>query len=181
MTVALPDLKLLQQRGYADDRGAFSNLLTQRKSWLATPLQVNASLMTTAGTLKGIHWQTGEFAEYRQVTCLVGKVFDVAVDIRPESPTFLQWQGVELEGLDGQSVLIPPGYGHAIQALTDNCMVHYIHSSTYEPAHEAGLNALDPTLGISWPLEPTVMSDRDKNLPTISELFGPNPGHATAQ
>jgi dTDP-4-dehydrorhamnose 3,5-epimerase len=148
---------------------------------LKNPIQINGVSMVQRGTLKGIHWQTGEFAEYRQVTCLVGKVFDVAVDIRPESPTFLQWQGVELEGLDGQSVLIPPGYGHAIQALTDNCMVHYIHSSTYEPTHEAGLNALDPELGISWPLEPTVMSERDKNLPMVAKLFGPNPGHAAKQ
>jgi dTDP-4-dehydrorhamnose 3,5-epimerase len=60
-------------------------------------------------------------------------------------------------------------------------MVHYIHSSTYEPTHEAGLNALDPEFGISWPLEPTVMSERDKNLPTVAELFGPNPGHAAKQ
>jgi dTDP-4-dehydrorhamnose 3,5-epimerase len=163
----------------ADDRGFFINLFTNPQ--IQTAQQINISTMTNAGTLKGIHWQMGEFAEYRQVTCLVGKVFDVAVDIRPESPTFLQWQGVELEGLDGRSVLIPPGYGHAFQALTDNCMVHYIHSSTYEPAHEAGLNALDTALGISWPLEPTVMSERDKNLPMVAELFGPNSGHTAKQ
>jgi len=170
-----------EMRAFRDARGALLNLQKSFSCANNTPSQINVSSIARAGTLKGIHWQTGEFAEYRHVTCLLGKVFDVAVDIRPKSPTFLQWQGVELEGLDGQSVLIPPGYGHAIQALTENCMVHYIHSSTYEPAHEAGLNALDPALGISWPLEPTVMSDRDKNLPTISELFGPNPGHATAQ
>ncbi|MDA1330566.1 MAG: dTDP-4-dehydrorhamnose 3,5-epimerase family protein [Chloroflexi bacterium] len=159
---------------FIDKRGSFANLL-KHPHWDVSRraiYQINVSSMTKAGTLKGLHWQTGEFAEYRQVTCLIGKVFDVAVDIRPESPTFLQWQAVELAGLDGQSVLVPPGFAHAVQSLTANCMVHYIHSLTYEPRHEAGLNALDPALSIIWPLEPTNMSDRDLGLPTVHELFG---------
>jgi dTDP-4-dehydrorhamnose 3,5-epimerase len=164
-----------------DERGVFVHLEPLWPAPRVPITQINLSTISKKGTLKGIHWQTGDFAEYRQVTCLVGKVYDVAIDIRPDSPTFLQWQGVNLEGLDGQSVLIPPGFGHAIQALTDNCMVHYVHSSTYEPAHEAGLSALDPFLGIPWPLEPTLMSDRDKSLPTVEQFFGPNPQLTTEQ
>lgn len=159
---------------FIDKRGSFSNVL-KRPDWDVSRraiYQINVSTMTKVGTLKGLHWQTGEFAEYRQVTCLIGKIFDVVVDIRPESPTFLQWQAVELAGLDGQSVLIPPGFAHAVQSLTANCMVHYIHSLTYEPKYEAGLNALDPAIAIKWPLEPTNMSDRDLGLPTVHELFG---------
>lgn len=168
---------------YSDTRGEFLNFL-KTSDWdsvASRVKQVNVSTMLVAGTLKGIHWQTGDFAEYRQVTCLVGKVYDVSIDIRPESPTFLQWKSFELEGLDGQSVLIPPGFGHGIQALTDNCMVHYVHSSTYEPVHEAGLSALDPFLGIPWRLDPTLMSDRDKSLPAVEELYGPNPPRTTEQ
>jgi dTDP-4-dehydrorhamnose 3,5-epimerase len=114
------------------------------------------------GTVRGLHFQHPPHSEIKLVACLRGVVFDVAVDLRRGSPTFLQWHGEMLSSEMPSSIYIPRGFAHGFQAMTHECELLYAHSDPYQPASEDGLNALDPTIAISWPLAPTEMSERDR-------------------
>lgn len=105
------------------------------------------------------------------MTCLSGAAFDVAIDLRKNSPTFLRWYGEELTAENNISLVIPEGFAHGFQTLSDDCRLLYLHTGAYEPEFEAGFNVHDPTLGISWPLPIGEMSNRDQGLPFISSEF----------
>jgi dTDP-4-dehydrorhamnose 3,5-epimerase len=105
------------------------------------------------------------------VSCLQGEIFDVAVDLRRDSPTFLQWHGVHLSAQNRQSLLIPEGFAHGFQTLTDDCELIYLHTAAYHPAAEGALNVSDPKLDIAWSLEITELSDRDRNNKLIEQEF----------
>ena len=130
---------------------------------------MNHTFTKKKGSLRGMHFQSKPFQEIKIVRCIKGKVFDVAVDIRKDSPTFLQWHGEILSADKGTSLYIPEGFAHGFQTLTNNCELLYIHSELYQQDAEGVLNAFDPKINISWPLEVTEMSDRDRNSPLLDK------------
>ena len=130
-------------------------------------VQQNTSFSVTRGTLRGMHYQIAPNAEDKLVRCLRGALFDVALDLRPESPTYLKWQGFELSAENRTQILIPKGVAHGFQTLQDETEICYLVSSRYAPEAERGIRWNDPATGIDWPLEPTVMSDKDRNWPDL--------------
>lgn len=168
-------LRRLQRQPLVDQRGRFERLFCARElaqfGWETTVAQVNLSLTLRRGTVRGLHFQRAPHAETKLVTCLHGEVWDVAVDLRADSPTFLQWHAETLSAGDGMSLLIPAGFAHGYQTLTDDTQLLYLHSAAHVPAAEAGISPLDPRLAIPWPLPPAGLSPRDASLPAVADLI----------
>ncbi len=134
-------------------------------------VQHNQSANRYAGTLRGLHYQHPPYAEIKLVRCIRGRVLDVLVDLRFDSPTFLKHCIVELDSQSAESVYIPEGFAHGFQTLEDNTELLYFHTAFYEPGHEGGLRWNDPRLSINWPFAPVQLSERDRQLPLISDSF----------
>lgn len=130
--------------------------------------QINHTLTRRRGTVRGMHYQRPPSAEIKLVSCLRGEVFDVAVDLRRNSPTFLRWHGEILSADNQRSFLIPEGFAHGFQALTDDCELIYLHTAAYDPGTEAALRATDPALAIDWPLAVCGLSERDSRHPLLA-------------
>ncbi len=175
--VALPlaGLFSLQHRVHEDERGRFARLFCQGS--LAAygqafhVRQINHSRTAQRGTVRGLHFQYPPQAETKLITCLRGAVWDVAVDIRQGSPTFLHWHAERLEAGDGRSLLLPPGFAHGFQTLSDDAELLYLHSADYAPGHEGGLSPNDPRLAIAWPLPINNLSARDAAHPLLGDSF----------
>jgi len=133
-------------------------------------VQVNQSVTALRGTVRGLHMQRAPQAEAKLIRCLRGSVFDVAVDLRPGSPSFGRWIGVELSEHNEREVFIPEGCAHGFQALSDDAHLLYQHTAPHAPAYEAGLRFDDPTLGIAWPLPVSLVSERDRRHPLWPEF-----------
>jgi dTDP-4-dehydrorhamnose 3,5-epimerase len=118
-----------------------------------------------------MHFQYPPHAEIKVVSCLHGEIFDVAVDIRTGSETFLHWHGETLSAANARSLVIPEGFAHGFQTLAPDCELLYLCTAPYAPAFEGGLPPMDPTLGIAWPAEVTKMSQKDRSHPPVSETF----------
>jgi dTDP-4-dehydrorhamnose 3,5-epimerase len=116
-----------------------------------------------------MHFQRPPYEESKFVSCLRGAVFDVAVDLRPDSLTYLRWHGEVLSAENARSMMIPGGFAHGFQALTKDCELIYLHDRAYAPEAESGLNPLDPALNISWPLEVAQLSDRDRGFALLAD------------
>lgn len=123
--------------------------------------QLNHSSSVRAGTVRGLHFQHPPHAETKIVSCLAGRIFDVAVDLRAGSPTFLQWFGAELSAGNQQSLVIPPGFAHGFQTLEDHSEVFYLVDAAYSATAEDGLHPLDPAVAVGWPLPASEVSERD--------------------
>lgn len=168
----LDGLRLLTRRPIADTRGFFERVFCTEElgGVLAgrAVVQVNRTLSASAGTVRGMHFQRPPHAEMKLVSCLRGRVFDVAVDLRSGSPTYLRWHGVELSGDNHRTLAIPEGFAHGFQTLTDDCELLYFHTSGYCRAAEGGVSPLDPALGIGWPMPIGEMSQRDAARPPMS-------------
>ena len=130
--------------------------------------QVNRSLTRPRGTIRGMHFQRPPRAQAKLVQCIRGAIFDVCVDLRPESPTHLRWVGSELSGENQEIMLVPRGCAHGFQALTDDCIIEYFLDEVYSPQHEGGLRWNDPALAIEWPLPCTLTSERDALWPLLT-------------
>ena len=130
-------------------------------------LQINQSLTKQKGTIRGMHFQKEPKAEDKIVQCLKGLIYDVAIDLRKDSSTYGQWAVEELTEDNKRMFLIPKGFAHGFQALTDNCKIQYFVSEFYSWENESGVRWDDPFLNIKWPLTPTVISEKDKNWPLI--------------
>ncbi|VEE63446.1 dTDP-4-dehydrorhamnose 3,5-epimerase [Shewanella putrefaciens] len=171
----LAGLLYLERQQLGDERGFLSRLFCQDilsgLGWPNRVAAVNHSFTAQKGTVRGMHYQLQPYAEAKLVTCLQGKVLDVAVDLRPSSSTFLHWHGEILSAENHSSLLIPQGFAHGFQTLTDNVELIYCHSEHYHQPSERGLNPLDPTLGIKWPLVISQLSDRDYNEAWLDESF----------
>lgn len=137
------------------------------KEWL----QLNHSVSFHKGSLRGMHYQVPPFAEIKMVRCIAGSVFDVVVDIRQDSPTFLNYIGVELSAENRNMIYIPEGFAHGFQTLTDNCQLLYHHTEVYTPGCEGGLQFDDKLLDIRWPLPVTEISTRDRTHPYLDHNF----------
>jgi len=168
-------LKKIKRPIFKDNRGLFSRIFcaeTLVEAGFKKPIShINHSVTKEKGSIRGLHAQFPPHAEMKFITCLSGEIFDVAVDLRKNSPTYLQWQGVVLSDQNLHSFLIPEGFAHGFQALTDHTTILYCHSHAYMPSSEIGLNPQDPTLAISWPLPVTTLSEKDKNSSFIDSNF----------
>ena len=168
-------LQIIQRQLVSDPRGYLDRLFCTDE---LEPLignrrivQINHTMSSKAGTVRGMHYQHPPYAEMKLVACLRGQVFDVAVDLRKDSPTFLRWHGEVLSENNYRTFCIPEGFAHGFQTLTENCELIYVHTTADAPAAEAGLNALDPRLAIKWPLSVTECSPRDQSHSMLSPNF----------
>lgn len=175
ISMDLDGLKLVTLDIRRDDRGSFGRLFCRKEMAEAgipsEIAQVNHSYTATAGTIRGLHFQRPPATETKLIRCVRGAVWDVAVDLREGSPTFLQWRAVELRADRPNMIVIPEGFAHGFQSLTDDAELIYFHSAFYAPEHEAGIHCMDARLGINWPLPMTQQSARDQNLPFVSTDF----------
>lgn len=122
---------------------------------------------STAKVLRGIHLQRGQA---KLVRCARGRIFDVAVDLRPDSPTYKRWEGYELDDVDHRQLFIPDGFGHGFCVLSESADVHYRVSSYYDPELESGVAWDDPEIAVDWPVSEPVLSDRDRSAPPLAEV-----------
>lgn len=175
-TTGLEGLSVLQRKPIGDHRGYLERLFCDEE--LDEILrgrairQINRTYTAEAGTVRGLHFQAQPYAEMKIVSCLQGEVFDVAVDLRRDSSTFLQWHGEILSGTNGRTFAIPEGFAHGFQTLTADCLMLYLHTAPFQASAERGLNALDPELGIKWPLTARNLSPRDMAHPVSAEISG---------
>lgn len=158
-----------------DDRGSFARAFCARDLEPVlqgrTIAQINHSRSVSAGTLRGMHFQKTPFAEMKMVRCLRGRVWDVALDLRKESPTFMQWHAEELTPETMKMVVIPERCAHGFQTLESDSEMLYLHTEFYEPSSEGGVNYADPHPAVTWPLPPTVISPRDAAYPLLTDDF----------
>ena len=168
---ALPGVLIVDIERLADERGFFarsycSEEFAARK--LGPPLsQCSVSYNARRGTLRGLHLQAAPHAEHKLVRCTAGSIFDVIVDVRPESSHYRRWVSVELTAGNRRGVFIPPGFAHGFISLRDDAEVYYMISVPHAPAHARGFRWNDPAFGIQWPLAPTVISPRDADYPLL--------------
>jgi dTDP-4-dehydrorhamnose 3,5-epimerase len=162
----LDGVYIVTREAFEDERGTFARAFCKREFEAAglcgDIAQVNFSTNRLKGTLRGLHTQTGEFAEDKLVTCVRGAVFDVAVDVRAGSATFGQWVGTELSEENGTALYISKGFAHGYLTLADNACVQYFVTQFYAPGAERGYRYNDPAFGIEWPSEIAVVSEKDK-------------------
>ena len=161
---------------FEDNRGWFTRTFSKdifqkqigfTKEWV----QMNHSFTKAKGAIRGMHFQLHPFSEIKLVRCIAGEVFDVIVDLRKESATFLQWYGTKLSSENKKMIFIPEGFAHGFQTLSDNAELIYHHSEFYNPEAESGIKCDDPAINIQWPLEITEISEKDKNHPLIDSTF----------
>jgi dTDP-4-dehydrorhamnose 3,5-epimerase len=160
---------------FEDERGWFARTYCKNefasightKDWL----QLNHSFTNKKGTIRGMHYQLPPFSEIKLVRCIAGTVYDVIIDLRKDSATFLKYFGVELSASNKKMMYIPEGFAHGFQAITDNCELLYHHSQFYLPGVEGGLKYNDPKINIEWPLPEGLVSDRDNTHQLIDFNF----------
>lgn len=173
--LSLPGLKLIQRQCLGDARGYLSRLFCSNElaaaGWLTPVAQINHTYTALRGTVRGMHYQTPPHAEMKMVTCIRGEVWDVAVDLRTNSPTFLEWQAQILSADNAHALLIPEGFGHGFQTLVDDCELVYIHTKAYAPQAEAAVRFDDPRPAISWPLPVAEISARDQSHALLTAQF----------
>lgn len=172
---ALRGVHVLQRHPIGDARGYFERLYCDAEldEWLdgRAIRQVNHTVTSVAGTVRGLHFQHPPHAEAKVVTCLRGEIFDVAVDLRRGSPTLLEWHGEILSASNHRSLLIPPGVAHGFQALVPDVELLYFHTAAFAPEREGGVHPEDARLGVKWPLAVQGLSARDASHPALGGDF----------
>jgi dTDP-4-dehydrorhamnose 3,5-epimerase len=172
---ALPGVVIIETTKFLDRRGSFSRLYCEDELSQVIGdrhiVQINHSSTDNIGTVRGLHYQRSPYMEMKLVRCLKGRVWDVAVDLRKDSPTFLQWHAEELSPQNTKMLVIPEGCAHGFQILEAKTELLYLHTESYMPAAEAGLRVDDPRLSISWPLPIAGLSERDSQHPAITMDF----------
>jgi dTDP-4-dehydrorhamnose 3,5-epimerase len=172
---ALRGVFVVDRAAIVDERGYFERMFCRdelREMDIQFDVaQINHTLTKRRGSLRGLHFQFPPRSEIKLVSCLKGRVFDVAVDLRRGSPTYLKWHAEELSASSHRSLLISQGIAHGFQALEDESELLYVHSQFYARSFEGGFNPKDDTIGINWPLAVTEMSARDRGLPFVTADF----------
>ena len=171
----IEDLVVIQRKRHEDSRGYFERLFCQQE---LHPLlngkniiQINHTLTAKVGTVRGLHFQYPPYAETKFVSCIEGEVFDIAVDLRKGSPTFMSYHTEILTSKNNKTFVIPDGFAHGFQTLTNDCEMLYFHTKEYNSESEGALNPVDPKINIEWPKEIKECSDRDKNHAMIDDSF----------
>ena len=165
----LAGVYIIEPKPFADDRGVFRRHFCDREfaeHGIVTDVrQSNVSENRYAHTLRGFHYQIPPYGEGKTLSCLKGSIYDIVVDVRPQSPTYMQWISVELNEENRYSIHIAPGCANAFLTMEDNCLIHYYCSQPYTPEAECGIRYNDPAFKFEWPTEPTVISEKDLNHP----------------
>jgi dTDP-4-dehydrorhamnose 3,5-epimerase len=160
---------------FKDDRGWFARTYCKDEfaqiGHDAEWVQMNHSFTTQKGTIRGMHFQLPPFEEIKMVRCISGAVYDVIIDLRKDSKTFLQYFGTELSAGNRKMLYIPKGFAHGFQTLADNVELIYHHNQFYKPGVESGIRYDDPAVGIQWPLQAVNVSERDLNHPLTDNNF----------
>lgn len=171
----IADLVVAESKAFNDERGAFARLFCEQA--LSSILggrkivQINHSCTEAVGSVRGLHFQYPPHAEMKLVRCLKGKVWDVAVDLRSQSPSFKHWYAQELSPQNAHMMVIPEGFAHGFQVLESGSELLYLHTDFYKPEAEGGIRHDDPELGIAWPLAVTDLSARDSSHAFIETSF----------
>jgi len=170
-TTEIKDLLVLQRVPHKDDRGHFERLFCEKELESVLRgrklIQINHSQTLKKGVIRGMHFQYPPYAEMKLISCLYGEIFDVAVDLREESLTYLQWHGEILSENNYKTMVIPEGFAHGFQVLSDKCGLVYFHTNCYNQNFEDGLNPMDKKLAIRWPIAQSTLSTRDELFPKI--------------
>jgi dTDP-4-dehydrorhamnose 3,5-epimerase len=168
-------LKIVEATPIADQRGSFSRWFCTKE---LSPLlggriieQINHSKTLKAGCIRGMHFQKPPHAERKFVRCIAGRLLDVALDLRQGSPTFLQYHAEELTPSNNRMLVLPEGFAHGFQALEDNSELLYFNTASYEQSAEGGIHYADPMAGITWPLPPVDVSDKDRAWAALDSSF----------
>jgi len=168
---SIPGAHLIEPEPRGDDRGRFIRAWCVREfeahDLPFAPLQANMGFSRLKGTLRGMHFQAAPAAEAKLVRCTRGAMFDVALDLRPESPTYLQWCAAELTPENGRMLYVPEGCAHGYQTLVDDTEMFYMTSAFYTPAAAGGVRFDDPAFAIEWPLPVAAISEQDRNWPLM--------------
>jgi dTDP-4-dehydrorhamnose 3,5-epimerase len=168
-------LKIVERSRQSDDRGFLCRMFCsdelQAAGWRKPIAQINQTLTRAAGAVRGMHFQYPPHAEMKLVNCIRGEVWDVAVDLREGSSTFLKWFGVQLSAENGRALLIPDGFAHGFQALAPDSELIYFHTAAYHSASEGALHIHEPRVAIQWPRPITELSARDAAHPMLSASF----------
>ena len=169
----LAGLKIIEPDRFDDNRGYYLKSF-EKKAFRDQGIdfdivQISHSFNAVKGTIRGVHFQVEPHAQAKLVFCGKGKVFDVALDLRKRSPTYGEWFGVELTEENKQILYIPKGFAHGFQTMEDNSELIYFISDVYSKEQESGVKWNDPTFAIKWPLEPTVIADKDMNWPSFEK------------
>jgi dTDP-4-dehydrorhamnose 3,5-epimerase len=161
----------LEQRG--DERGFFARTFCEQEfaahGMVTRYAQMNTNFSARRGTLRGVHWQDAPHGEAKLVRCISGAAYDLIVDMRPESPTYRQWEAFELTPANRRLLYVPPGFGHSFLALEDETEITYFASVPYAPGAERGVRWNDPGLGFKWAIEPTIVSEKDAAWPDYAD------------
>jgi len=160
---------IIESEPFVDERGAFRRHFCKKEfeenGLNNKVVQSNLSENFHAKTLRGFHFQLAPYQEAKTLSCITGKIYDIVVDLRAESPTFMQWLSVELSAENRKSLHIAPGCANAFLTLMDNTILHYYHSEKYTPGYESGIRYNDPAFNFKWPMKPKFISEKDRNHP----------------
>lgn len=173
--LAIPGAYVIQPDVFKDDRGYFTetySLRTLKNGGFEPPVfvQENESYSKQKGTVRGIHFQRYPYCQAKLVRVSKGAVYDVLVDLRKDSPTYKKWIGVELSQENAKQLFIPQGCGHAFMALTEDVLFSYKVDNFYAPECDGGIRFDDPEIGIVWPIEATIRSEKDLKLPYLKDV-----------
>lgn len=163
---SIEDVKVITPHQFKDNRGFYERFFCidefKKLGLDFNIVQINHSSSYQKGTVRGFHYQSTPYQETKIVRCIKGAIFDVALDIRPDSKTYLQYVAFELSERNNKYLVIPKGFAHAFQTLEDNSEILYMVDTPFAPEYELGLNPLDPKINVNWPLDISVISDKDK-------------------
>lgn len=169
----ISDVKIIEPKVFADDRGFFfeaMNVQTLEKNGIRfTPIQENCAFSAKKGTIRGLHFQNTPMAQAKLVRCTAGRVMDYAVDLRKDSPTYLQYVAVELSAENKKQLYIPRGFAHGVISLEDNTVIEYFADNPYSPENDRSIRYDDPQIGIEWGMTELILSEKDEKAPFVSD------------
>ena len=165
---------IIEPEPLEDERGFFARTFDEKEfeahGLNPRVVQCNISFNKKKGTLRGMHYQVAPYEEAKLVSCVRGVIYDVIIDLRPNSPTCSQWLAAELSSENNNMIYIPEGFAHGFQTLKDDTVVFYQMSEFYHPECARGVRWDDPVFAVKWPIEPTIISDKDKNILDFKKL-----------
>ena len=166
---------LIEPEPHTDDRGRFMRAWCRREfsehGIDFMPVQANMGFSRHRGTIRGLHYQVAPALEAKLVRCTRGTIFDVVVDLRPDSPTYGGWYGIDLSAENGRMLLVPEGCAHGCQSIEDETEIHYMASAYFSPGEARGLRYDDPAISINWPLPVSKISEQDRNWPRLVRVL----------
>lgn len=174
LKTSIPDVRVIASNPIEDERGYLNRIFCQNdfeKFISSNIVQINHTLTKTKGTIRGLHYQKKPYSEIKIIKCIRGSVFDVALDLRKKSPFFLKYHSEILSSKNNKIIIIPEGFAHGFQTLTENCELIYFHTQFYNKKSELGISPYDKKINIKWPKKITYISDRDKKFRLLKGSF----------